>query len=189
MTLELSDQSLIVKVPDCNVAVAAATEANFRVWADGQRITSWGSGSQFCLDSWGWRSKVPDWKCAGFSTNNKGPAVWQQFDGPDVIVTLQAVELRHWRLVAGLGDVPHLNTSLATSVNKFGGVGHGHRTNDLSVLKCIDLSGMSGNPCALQGIWRKVDGLKLSITADMIRVGSERIEAKVSTRISLNKNV
>ena len=49
------------------------------------------------------------------------------------------------------------------------------------MLKCIDLSGMSGNPCALQGIWRKVDWLKLSITADMIRVGSERIEAKVST--------
>lgn len=49
--LELSYQSLIVKVPDGNVSVTATAEAYFGVWADRQSVTRRSTWSQFCFNA------------------------------------------------------------------------------------------------------------------------------------------
>ena len=41
VALELAHQGLVVQVPDCNIAITAAAEADLGVWADGQRIAGW----------------------------------------------------------------------------------------------------------------------------------------------------
>lgn len=68
--LELSDQGLIVEVPDCDITIAATTEANFGIRADGQGITSWGTRCQLCLYSWSGGCQIPDGQGASFSTYN-----------------------------------------------------------------------------------------------------------------------
>ena len=163
MTLELSDQSLVVKIPDCNVAITAAAEADLGVGADGESIASWSCAGQLSLDARVGSSQVPDRQCAGFSSNHKSSSIRQQLDASDVVLPLKTVQLRDWLLVTRLGDVPHLDTSLASSVHVLGGVGHGHSADHVSVRQAVDLPDVPGYAGTNESIRRKRNRPGLSI--------------------------
>uniref|UniRef100_A0A2D4MH97 Uncharacterized protein n=1 Tax=Micrurus spixii TaxID=129469 RepID=A0A2D4MH97_9SAUR len=91
VALELPDQCLVVEIPDGNVSVAAAGEAHFGVWADGQGIAGRGRRGQFCLDSGGGGSQIPNGEGAGLPPNNQRVPVWKEFAGTDVVIPVQAV--------------------------------------------------------------------------------------------------
>ena len=67
MTLELSEQRLILYIPDGDVPVAATTEADFRVGGDSQSVTSWRVRGQFRFDPWRWARQVPVTEVARFA--------------------------------------------------------------------------------------------------------------------------
>lgn len=67
VTLELSQQRLILYIPDGDVPVAAAAEADFRVGGDGQSVTSWRVRGQFRFDPWRWTRQVPNAEVARFT--------------------------------------------------------------------------------------------------------------------------
>ena len=56
---------------------------------------------------------------------------------------------------AWLTDVPDLDTTFASSVNKLGRVGHGNSADNFTVMKGVDLSGMARDAWSCEGIWRK----------------------------------
>jgi len=80
VTLELPDQGLIMQIPNCNVAIAAAAEAHFRVRADGKGIACWGTGCHFGFNSGLGGCQIPDGYGAGFTTHNQGAAVGEKLD-------------------------------------------------------------------------------------------------------------
>ena len=170
MTLELSDQSLVVKIPDCNVAITAAAEADLGVGADGESIASWSCAGQLSLDARVGSSQVPDRQCAGFSSNHKSSSIRQQLDASDVVLPLKTVQLRDWLLVTRLGDVPHLDTSLASSVHVLGGVGHGHSADHLTMGQSVDLATLSWHSSCGHRVMREGDWLQLIILTNMERV-------------------
>ena len=58
--LLLPDQGLVVKVPDDDVAVAAAGETDLVVRGDGQGVAGGSRRRQLRLDAWGGRDQIPD---------------------------------------------------------------------------------------------------------------------------------
>ena len=99
VTLELSDQGLVVKVPHCNVPVTetkfslaatnishhqyhlpAAAETHFRVRADGKGIACWGTGCHFGFNSGLGGCQIPDGYGACFTTHNQGSTVREKLD-------------------------------------------------------------------------------------------------------------
>ncbi len=84
--LLLPDQSLVVKVPDDDVAVTAAGEADLVVRGDGQSVAGGSRRRQLCLDARGGRGQVPDGQRAGLPADDQGPSVWEDFTGADVVI-------------------------------------------------------------------------------------------------------
>jgi len=75
-----------VEVPDHDVAVAAAGEADLVVGGDGQRVAGGRRRRELRLDAGGGRGQVPDGQRAGLATHDQGPPVRQQLAGADVVV-------------------------------------------------------------------------------------------------------
>ena len=173
MSLELSDLRLVVKIPNCDVSITAAAEADLGVGADGEGVAGRRRAGHLCLYPGGGGGQIPDAEVASFPTNDKGAAVRQQLDGPDVVLSLQTVQLADRGLVGRLGDVPHLDAPLPASVHEFGGVGHGYRTHYFTVGEGVDLPGVAWYAGGAQCVVGKADGLQLVVPADVERVGPE----------------
>lgn len=82
------DQRLVVEVPNGDVAVAAAGEADFGVRADGQGVAGGGRGGQLRLDAGGGGGQVPDGERAGLPAHNQGASVREELAGADVVVSV-----------------------------------------------------------------------------------------------------
>ena len=80
------DQGLVVEVPDHDVAVAAAGEADLVVGGDGQRVAGGRRGGELRLDAGGGRGQVPDGQRAGLAAHDQGAPVGEEFTGADVVV-------------------------------------------------------------------------------------------------------
>lgn len=85
MTLELSNQCLILQIPHGNVAIATAAEANLRVRRYSQSVTCWCRGGQFGFNSWRRARQIPDTKITRFAAHNQRSTVRQQFHRPNDI--------------------------------------------------------------------------------------------------------
>ena len=82
------DERLVVQVPDGDVAVAAAGEADFGVGADGQGIAGGGGGGQLGLDAGRGGSQVPDGERARLPSHDQRAAVGEKFAGADVVISV-----------------------------------------------------------------------------------------------------
>lgn len=85
----------------------------------------------------------------------------------------QTVQLGHGALAARLADVPDFDTAFATSVDMTCGVANGNCTHHLTVAQCVDLTGMTWNTGANQGIRWEGNRLHLAIGTDVEGVCSE----------------
>ena len=188
MALELSDQSLVVEVPHCNVPVTetkfslagtkishhqydlpAAAETHFRVRADGQSVAGWSRTRQLRLDPGLRGGQVPDRQGARLSSNYQSSSIRQQLDGSDVVLSLQAVQLGNGKFLR-LSNVPDLHTSLATSIDELGGVGHGHGAHHLSVRQRVDLPALPGDARRGESVWGEADWLQVAVLTHVERV-------------------
>lgn len=79
-------------------------------------------------------------------------------------------------LAAGLADVPDFDAAFATGVDMTRRVADGNRTHDLSVAKCVDLTGVAGDSGPDEGVWRERYGLHLAICTDVKGVSPVRKE-------------
>lgn len=75
-----------MQVPDGDVPVAAAGEADFGVRADGQGVAGRCRGGELSLDAGRLRSQVPDGQRAGLTADDQCAAVRQQLAGADVVI-------------------------------------------------------------------------------------------------------
>ena len=194
VALELSDQGLVVEVPHCNVPVTetkfslagtkishhqydlpAAAETHFRVRADGQSVAGWSRTRQLRLDPGLRGGQVPDRQGARLSSNYQSSSIRQQLDGSDVVVSGETVQLGQWGFRAWLADIPDLDTSLASSVDVLGGVGHGDSAHHITVGQRVDLPDSSWNARSYEGIRWKRNWPGLSISIDMERVRTENV--------------
>lgn len=75
-----------MEVPDGNVSITAAGEADFGVGADSQGVACRGRGGELSLDAGCLRGQIPDGQCAGFASNNQCAAIRQQLTGADVVI-------------------------------------------------------------------------------------------------------
>lgn len=86
------DQGLVVQVPDRDVPITAAGEADLGVGGDGQCVAGWGRGGELRLDTWRRRGQVPDGQRAGLTTHNQGAAIREELTGADVVVPVLETE-------------------------------------------------------------------------------------------------
>lgn len=77
-----------MQVPDHDVSITAAGEADLVVGTDGQSVAGRSRGRQFGLDPWSRRGQVPDGQCAGFTSNYQGPPIWENLTRSDVVVSI-----------------------------------------------------------------------------------------------------
>lgn len=110
-----------------------------------------------------------DWKSSGSAKTDKCSLHASSKDMP----THQAIKLWHWALVSRVTYVPHLNTSLPSSVNVSGGVADGNRTHHLSMVQCVDLTGVARYPWAHQSIRGEWNWLHLPISRYVKGVGTD----------------
>jgi hypothetical protein len=82
------DHGLVLQVPDHDVTVAAAGEADLGVRTDGQSIAGRGRRSQLCFDPWCGCCQVPNGQGTGLATYNQALPVGQQLAGADVVVSV-----------------------------------------------------------------------------------------------------
>lgn len=80
------NESLVVQVPNGDVSIAAAGEADFGVRADGQGVARRGRGGQLRLDARRLGGQIPDGQRAGFASNDQCAAIRQQLTGADVVI-------------------------------------------------------------------------------------------------------
>ncbi len=80
------NESLVVQVPNSNVSITAAGEADFGIGADGQGVACRGGGGELGLDTGRLRSQIPDGQCAGLTSDNQCAAIRQQLTGADVVI-------------------------------------------------------------------------------------------------------
>lgn len=78
-------------------------------------------------------------------------------------LTHQTVKLRHWALVSWVTNVPDLDAALPSCVNVSGGVTDGDGAHHLSMVQCVDLTGVARNPRAHQSIRGERHRLHLSV--------------------------
>lgn len=171
VALELPNQRLVVEIPHSNIAVAATGEADFCIRADCQSVACWGRGGQFSLDPWRRGRQVPDRKRTRFPSHNQGAAIGEEFAGTDVVVSVQAIQLRNGTLTAWLADIPDLHTSLSSGVHVSGWIANGHSTYHLPVTQCVDLPSVPWDAGASKGIMGEWDRLHLPISTYVKRVG------------------
>ena len=93
MSLELSDKGLVVEIPDRDVAVTAAAEADLGVGADGEGVAGRGRAGELRLDARVGGGQVPDGQCARLPSDNQRPTVRKQLDASDVVLSLETVQL------------------------------------------------------------------------------------------------
>lgn len=199
--IDLPNQSLVVEIPNGDVSIRTAGEADFRVWADGQSITRRRRRCKFCFDPRSRCSQIPDRQGARLAPHDESPSIRKKAAGPDVVISVlmlqkkeasetaltvtgvnvmvsccthKAVQLGNWGLVSWVTDVPHLHATLATSVDMACRVTDGNRTHHLPVAESIDLSSVARNVWADQCIWRKRNRLHLSVGAHVKGVRSRR---------------
>jgi len=86
------------------------------------------------------------------------------------IYTHQTVQLRHWALVSGVTNVPDLDATLPSCVNVSGGVTDGNGAHHLSMVQCVDLTGVARNPWANQSIRGERYRLHLAIRCHVKRI-------------------
>lgn len=84
----LPDQSLVVKVPDNNVSVTAAGEADLVVGGDGERVAGRGGRRQLRFDARSGSGQIPDGQRAGLAANDQRPSIRQQLAGADVVISV-----------------------------------------------------------------------------------------------------
>ena len=187
VSLELSDKSLVVQIPDCNVSIAATTETHFRVGTDGQGVAGGGAAGQLRLDTRIGGGQVPDGQGARLSSNHQSSSIGKKFNAANVVISCQTIQLRHRSLAARLTDVPHLDTPLAPGVHILGGVGHGHGADHITMRQTVDLTNVPRYSRANQGIWGEGNRPGLSIRIDMERISSEiQIILALISKISHN---
>lgn len=75
-----------MQVPDGDVPVAAAGEADLGVGADGQSVAGRGRGGELGLDAGRLRGQVPDGQRAGLASDDQRASVGQQLTGADVVI-------------------------------------------------------------------------------------------------------
>lgn len=75
-----------MQVPNGNVSIAAAGEADLGIGADGQCVACRGRGGELSLDAGRLRSQIPDGQCAGLTSDNQCAAIRQQLTGADVVI-------------------------------------------------------------------------------------------------------
>lgn len=105
------------------------------------------------------------------------------FHEPDVVVTLQTIELRN-RLRASspaLTDVPDLDAPLATSVNVLGRIRDRDRAHDLAVTESINLARVTRYPASHQSVQREICRLHLSLArhVETVRPVEQKSNAKI----------
>lgn len=108
--------------------------------------------------------QIPNGDSAGFAANYECSSIRKELARPDVVVPLQAVQLRDGAFGAWLADVPDLDTALASCVDIFGWVAYGDSTHYFSVGQCVDLPCVSWNACPYQCIWWKWHWLHLTFS-------------------------
>lgn len=82
----LPDQSLVVKVPDNNVSIAAAGEADLVVRGDGESVAGRGRRCQLRLDARSGSGQIPDGQRAGLAADDQRPPIRQKLAGADVVI-------------------------------------------------------------------------------------------------------
>ena len=90
--MELPDLFLIVDVPDGDRAVRTTAEAHLTVRTDRERVAGRRLRRQFGLDARRGRAEVPDRDYARLTADDQRTVVRQQLAGPNVVVTLQALQ-------------------------------------------------------------------------------------------------
>lgn len=90
----------------------------------------------------------------------------------NMMETHQTVQLGHRALAAWLADVPHFDTTFATGVDVACGGADGDGTHHLSMTQGVDLTGMTRDARAEEGIRREGHRLHLTICAHMERVST-----------------
>lgn len=106
------------------------------------------------------------------------------------LFTHQTVELRDRALIAGVADVPDLDTALPTCVHMSRGVADGHCTHHLPVVQGVDLASVSGDSGSDEGVRGERDRLHLTIcgnvegvrTFGQRRMGEERGQERKQKR-------
>lgn len=103
--------------------------------------------------------------------------------------THQTVELWHRALVSWVTNVPDLHTTLPSCVNVSGGVTDGNGTHHLSMVQCVDLTGMAGNPWAHQSVRGERHWLHLSVSRHVKRVSTDDTKEDRRRRLNMIANV
>lgn len=75
-----------MQVPNGDVSVAAAREADFGVGADGQGVARRRRRSELGLDARCLRGQIPDGQRAGLASDDQCATVRQQLTGADVVI-------------------------------------------------------------------------------------------------------
>lgn len=103
------------------------------------------------------------------------------FGFQSVVVSHQTVQLGHGTLASLLADVPHLDAALSSCVDVTSGGADCDGAHYLSVAQCVDLTGMTWDPRAQEGIRGERHRLHLAVCADMKGVGSGKMNRKRKT--------
>lgn len=90
-----------------------------------------------------------------------------------LFLTHQTVKLWYRALVSWVTNVPDLDASLPSCVNVSGGITDSNSAHHLSMVQCVDLTGMAWDPWAYQSIWGEWYRLHLSISRHVKRVSPD----------------
>ena len=88
------------------------------------------------------------------------------------LVPHQTVQLGHGALASWLADVPHLDAALSSGVDVACRGADGDGAHHLSVVQAVNLTGVSWDTWAQQGVRRKGHRLHLAVCAHVERVGT-----------------
>lgn len=75
-----------MQVPNGDVSITAAGEADFGIGADSQGVARRGRRSEFSLDAGRLRGQIPDGQSAGLASNNQCATIRQELTRSDVVI-------------------------------------------------------------------------------------------------------
>lgn len=75
-----------MQIPNGDVSITAAGEADFGVGADSQGVARWGGRGELSLDAGRLGGQVPDGQSAGLASNNQCATIRQELTGSDVVI-------------------------------------------------------------------------------------------------------
>jgi len=102
---------------------------------------------------------------------------------PDVIVTLQTVQLRdrfHAASADSLADVPNFDATFAAGVNVLGRIGDGDRADHFAMSQSVNLARVTWDSWSYQSIGGKRYGLQLALAVHMEGIRSAEINISLS---------